>query len=140
MIIFYKCYAHKIVFGSGKLLGFCEKQIPERLTYHCISDYPVFTSFPSNTSVEEGGSATLPCRARGPDKPIITWTLEDGSGTSTNIVTGVDVQVNPQGDLKYTKVMSKDRGMHICRACNTAGCKTAKAFLDVLCKYDTRIW
>ena len=65
--------------------------------------------------------------------------LEDGSGTLTNIVTSVGVQVDPQGDLKYTRVTSKDRGVHICKACNTAGCRTAKAFLDVLCKYDTCI-
>ena len=110
-----------------------------RVICYCISDLPVFTSTPRNASVEEGGSATLLCRAHGPDKPLITWMIEDASGTLINIVTGVDVQVDVSGDLKYSKVKSKDRGLHICRACNTAGCKTAKAFVDVSCKYKYMI-
>lgn len=101
---------------------------------YCISDFPVFTSSPSNTSVEEGGSVTLPCRARGPDVPVITWMKQVNSGNTADIVLGVDVQMDPSGDLKYTKVLSKNSGMHICKACNTAGCRTVKALLDVLCK------
>jgi len=97
-----------------------------------VADFPVFTSPPSNASVEEGSSVTLSCRAHGPDQPIITWLLDDGSGIAVSIVTGGDVQVDPAGDLKYAKVASKDRGLHICKACNTAGCKTTSAFLDVL--------
>ncbi|KAK2566723.1 Hemicentin-1 [Acropora cervicornis] len=89
-----------------------------------VADFPVFTSPPSNASVEEGSSVTLSCRAHGPDQPIITWLLDDGSGIAVSIVTGGDVQVDPAGDLKYAKVASKDRGLHICKACNTAGCKT----------------
>ena len=42
--------------------------------------------------------------------------------------------VDPSGDLKYATVKPKDRGLHICRACNTAGCRSAMAFLDVLCE------
>ena len=61
--------------------------------------------------------------------------VEDSSGTPTNIVLSADIQVDLSGELKYAKVMFKDRGMHICKACNTAGCRATKAFLDVLCKY-----
>ena len=98
-------------------------------------DYPVFTVVPSNTTVDAGNSATLSCRAHGPDKPHITWMIEDSSGMETNIVPSADIQVQPSGDLTYTSVESKNRGLHICKACNTAGCKRVKAFLDVLCEY-----
>ena len=97
-------------------------------------DSPVFTIVPSNITVDKGSSATLSCRARGPDEPNIKWMLEDSSGGVTDIVPSADVQVDPSGDLKYVSVKSKNRGLHICKACNTAGCKSAKAFLDVLCK------
>lgn len=97
-----------------------------------VADFPVFTSTPINTSVEEGSSLTLSCRAHGPDKPVITWLIDDGSGIAVVIVMGIEVLVDSSGDLKYTKVTSKNRGLHICKACNTAGCRTAKAFLDVL--------
>ena len=84
--------------------------------------------------MEEGHTVTLTCRAKGPDTPKITWLKEDGSGIPINIVASVDTQLDPSGDLKYTDAKSKHRGMHICKACNTAGCKMAKAFLDILCK------
>ena len=100
-----------------------------------LTDFPVFTTLPSNASVEEGHTVTLTCRAKGPDTPKITWLREDGSGIPINIVASVDTQLDPSGDLKYTDTKSKHRGMHICKACNTAGCKMAKAFLDILCKW-----
>lgn len=84
--------------------------------------------------MEEGHTVTLTCRAKGPDTPQITWLIEDGSGNPIKIVASVDTQLDPIGDLKYTDAKSKHRGMHICKACNTAGCKMAKAFLDILCK------
>ena len=99
-----------------------------------VTDFPVFTTLPSNASVEEGHTVTLTCRAKGPDTPQITWLREDGSGIPINIVASVDTQLDPSGDLKYTNAKSKHRGMHICKACNTAGCKMAKAFLNILCK------
>lgn len=104
----------------------------EAKAYLLVVDFPAFTTVPINATVEVGHSITLPCRARGPDKPHITWMIVDSSGMRINIVTGVDTQVDPNGDLKYLNAKSKDRGMHICKACNTAGCKTAKAFLDIL--------
>lgn len=94
----------------------------------------MFTVVPSNISVEEGGSATLSCRARGADQPHIKWMVEDSSGVVTDIVPSAVIKVDPSGDLTYVSVKSENRGLHICKACNTAGCKSVKAFLDVLCK------
>ena len=106
---------------------------------YCTTDFPVFTTLPSNASVEEGHTVTLTCRAKGPDTPQITWLRDDASGIPINIVASVDTQLDPRGDLKYTDAKSKHRGMHICKACNTAGCKMAKAFLDILCKWITSL-
>lgn len=125
-----------------KLASTCDTVLllSSRNIFICIivtlpTDSPVFTAVPSNITVDEGGSANLSCRARGPDQPHIKWMIEDSSGLVTDIVPSAAIQVDPNGDLTYVSVKSKNRGLHICKACNTAGCKSIKAFLDVLCKY-----
>ena len=104
--------------------------------FQCYShlDLPVFTVVPSNITADEGDNATLSCRASASDKPQITWMLKDSSGMIINIVPTASIQVDPSGDLMYTNVKSDNRGEHICKACNVAGCKSVGAFLDVLCK------
>jgi len=97
-------------------------------------DAPVFTVVPSNITADEGDSVTLSCRASSTDKPQITWMLKDSSGVVTNIVPTPSIQVDPTGDLMYTSVKSDNRGQHICKACNVAGCKRVDAFLDVFCE------
>lgn len=94
----------------------------------------MFTIVPSNITADEGNRATLSCRASATDKPQITWMLKDSSGLVTNIVPTASIQVDPSGDLMYTSVKSDNRGEHICKACNAAGCKSVDAFLNVLCK------
>lgn len=76
----------------------------------------------------------MSCRARGPDEPVVTWMLEKTGGTITNIVPSATVQIHSNGDLTYSSVTFQNGGLHICKACNTAGCVSAKAYLDVLCK------
>ena len=76
----------------------------------------------------------MSCRARGPDEPVVTWMLEKTGGTITNIVPSATVQIHSNGDLTYSSVTLQNGGLHICKACNTAGCASAKAYLGVLCK------
>lgn len=125
---------HYVRFAASPSIILATKKYWNVIRYF-TTDFPVFTTLPSNASVEEGHTVTLTCRAKGPDTPQITWLIEDGSGIPINIVASVDTQLDPSGDLKYTDAKSKHRGMHICKACNTAGCKMAKAFLDILCKW-----
>lgn len=99
-----------------------------------ILDLPVFTVTPSNNTADEGDSATLSCRASGADKPQITWMVKDSRGMVINIVPSANIQVDASGDLTYASVKSENRGVHICKACNAAGCKSVDAFLNVLCK------
>jgi len=123
------------VVASKELACTCDSVWPG-LYSQCYSplDTPVFTVVPSNITADEGDSVTLSCRASATDKPQITWMLKDSSGVVTNIVLTASIQVDPTGDLTYTSVKSDNRGQHICKACNVAGCKRVDAFLDVSCK------
>ena len=94
----------------------------------------MFTIVPSNITADEGDSVTMQCRASAADKPRITWMLKDSTGLVTNIVPSASLQLDPSGDVTYTSVKSDNRGKHICKACNAAGCKSVDAFLNVLCK------
>lgn len=82
----------------------------------------------------------MPCRASAADKPQIAWMLKASSGLVTNIVSTANIQLDPSGDLTYASVKSDNRGKHICEACNTAGCKSVDAFLNVLCKQLGSLW
>lgn len=104
----------------------------ERKAYLLVADSPVFTIVPNNVTVDERSSATLLCRARGSDEPVVTWMRENSGGTVTNVVPSATVQIHSNGDLTYSSVTNQNGGLHVCKACNTAGCASAEAYLIVL--------
>lgn len=99
-----------------------------------ILDFFVFILILINILVEEGSSLIFLCRVYGSDKLVIIWLIDDGSGIVVVIVMGIEVLVDFSGDLKYIKVIFKNRGLYICKVCNIVGCRIVKVFLDVLCK------
>uniref|UniRef100_A0A8C5IAT4 Immunoglobulin superfamily member 10 n=1 Tax=Junco hyemalis TaxID=40217 RepID=A0A8C5IAT4_JUNHY len=73
-----------------------------------------------------GGSAALPCRARGSPPPRISWLLPDGSELRPGAAGRGRAAVQPDGTLLLRALTVFDRGTYTCRARNAAGSDVAQ--------------
>ncbi|XP_063022447.1 immunoglobulin superfamily member 10 [Melospiza melodia melodia] len=79
-----------------------------------------------------GGSAALPCRARGSPPPRISWLLPDGSELRPGGAGRGRAEVRPDGTLLLRALTVLDRGTYTCRARNAAGSDALPLRLQVV--------
>ncbi|XP_059335602.1 immunoglobulin superfamily member 10 [Ammospiza nelsoni] len=79
-----------------------------------------------------GGSAALPCRARGSPPPRISWLLPDGSELRPGAAGRGRAAVRPDGTLLLRALTVFDRGTYTCRARNAAGSAALPLRLQVV--------
>ncbi|XP_074402798.1 immunoglobulin superfamily member 10 [Zonotrichia albicollis] len=79
-----------------------------------------------------GGSAALPCRARGSPPPRISWLLPDGSELRPGAAGRGRAAVQPDGTLLLRALTVFDRGTYTCRARNAAGSDALPLRLQVV--------
>ncbi|XP_066049992.1 immunoglobulin superfamily member 10 isoform X2 [Chamaea fasciata] len=79
-----------------------------------------------------GGTAALPCRARGSPAPSISWILPNGTRVSRSSAGGGRAGVGPDGTLLIRAVSLYDRGLYTCLAENPAGSDSLAVKLQVV--------
>ena len=78
---------------------------------------PKLTRFPPpRVEAIEGNAVIMQCQAQGHPRPVISWRTK---GAPVNLDSRVTVE--PRGDLRFTRVHSRDGGVYRCLATNKAG-------------------
>ncbi|XP_041323913.1 immunoglobulin superfamily member 10 [Pyrgilauda ruficollis] len=83
-------------------------------------------------TAHSGGSAALPCRARGSPPPRISWLLANGTELRHGAAGGGRASVEPDGTLLLRELTVYDRGLYTCRASSPAGTDTLPLRLQVV--------
>nr|XP_030700354.1 peroxidasin homolog isoform X3 [Globicephala melas] len=112
----YECQAVNII-GSQSVTAHLTVQA--RVT-------PVFTSIPSDTTVEVGSSVQLPCSSQGEPEPAITWNKDGVQVTESG-----KFHISPEGFLTIHDVGPADAGRYECSARNTIGQAAVSTVLSV---------
>ncbi|KAG8512340.1 Peroxidasin [Galemys pyrenaicus] len=112
----YECQAVNII-GSQRVVAHLTVQ--PRVT-------PVFTSTPSDVTVEVGSNTQLPCSAQGEPEPAITWNKDGVQVTESG-----KFHVSPEGFLTINDVGTADAGRYECVARNTIGQASVSVVLGV---------
>jgi len=92
---------------------------------------PLFTTAPANTSVVEGESATMECRATGKPNPLYKWVDRNSQDLNNRERFSVDAET---GQLTISQVMRTDAGEISCLVENRAGKISQVAMLNVILK------
>nr|XP_031540895.1 LOW QUALITY PROTEIN: peroxidasin homolog [Vicugna pacos] len=112
----YECQAVNII-GSQRVTAHLTVQ--PRVT-------PVFTSVPSDMTVEVGSSVQLPCSSQGEPEPAITWNKDGVQVTESG-----KFHISPEGFLTIHDVGPADSGRYECVARNAIGQASVSVVLSV---------
>lgn len=95
-----------------------------------------FTLTPDNTTVYQGHTAVLNCKAAGDPQPSIQWKVKDKILDASK--SNPRIQTMPNGSLVIRDVTSEDSGKYTCIAGHSCNIKHTDAFLYVVEKPTTR--
>ncbi|XP_023381728.1 peroxidasin homolog [Pteropus vampyrus] len=112
----YECQAVNII-GSQRVVAHLTVQ--PRVT-------PVFSSVPSDVTVEVGTDVQLPCSSQGEPEPAITWNKDGVQVTESG-----KFHISPEGFLTIHDVGTADAGRYECVARNTIGQASVSMVLSV---------
>uniref|UniRef100_A0AAQ5YZH5 Ig-like domain-containing protein n=1 Tax=Amphiprion ocellaris TaxID=80972 RepID=A0AAQ5YZH5_AMPOC len=85
-----------------------------------------------NTSLPEGGTAYIHCTATGAPQPVIRWITPDGIQlTASQLVTGQNLVVFPNGTLYIRGLGPRNAGRYECSASNTVASSRRTVILSI---------